>query len=99
MVVFLLEVDVMDNVEVEFIELDIFYEDEDLVVINKFVVMVVYFFKGYLKGMFVVGLVYYFCLFSGLGGEVWFGIVYCFDWDIIGVILIVKMDFVYEYLV
>lgn len=71
----------------------ILYEDDYILVLNKFFGMVVYggsgLSFGVIEGLWVL------CL------EVWFfELVYCFDWDILGVLLVVKkrlvLCFLYE---
>lgn len=71
----------------------ILYEDDYILVLNKFFGMVVYggsgLSFGVIEGLWVLRL------------EVWFfELVYCFDWDILGVLLVVKkclvLCFLYE---
>lgn len=75
----------------------IVFEDEYLVVVDKFVSFVVYFGVGNWIGILVNVLIYY-CGDSllGIGGVKWFGIVYWIDKDILGFLVVVKMDEVYQ---
>lgn len=85
---------------VEDILLIVVFEDDYLIVIDKLVGMVVYFVFGMLLGMLVNVLMYY-CgnSFLGVGGEKCFGIVYCIDKEISGLLVVVKDDKVYYGLV
>lgn len=72
------------------------YEDEYLVVINKLCGMVVYFGVGNFENIFVNVFLYKFRgRFSSINGVIRFGIVYRFDKDILGFLIVVKIDEVY----
>lgn len=91
---------VLLDVQFEVIVLNVVYEDDDLIVIDKFVGMVVYFVFGVFLGMLVNVLLYY-CVDSllGIGGVVCLGIVYWIDKEILGLLVVVKIDCVYQGLV
>lgn len=93
----------VDMFQVEFVifkvqcmDLKIVYEDEDVIVVDKFVGMVVYLVVGNWFGI-LVNVFFYYCCDSllGVGGVLCLGIVYRFDKDIIGLIVVVKNDQVY----
>lgn len=102
MVIFIILLLVFFMVIFEDILLIIVYEDEYLVVIYKLVGMVVYFFFGYYSGIFVNVFVYCYgilvfevrVLMDGLC----LGIVYCLDWDIMGLIVVVCLVVARDYL-
>lgn len=81
------------DVEAEDIELDIVYEDEDLIVINKPKGMVVHPAPGNLTGTLVNGLMYH-CgdSLSGINGTIRPGIVHRIDKDTSGLIVVAKND-------
>lgn len=81
-------------IELENILLDIVYEDDDVLVVNKFQGMVVYLVFGYFNYILVNVLLYYSLLLM-INGEFWLGIVYCIDKDIFGLLMVVKNDWVY----
>lgn len=77
--------------EVQDLLLNIVYEDDDIIVINKLCDFVVYFGAGQVdKIVFNVLLFYYLLIVEVLC----VGIVYCFDKDMMGLMVVVKMVFV-----
>lgn len=68
--------------------MDIVYEDEDIIIINKLCDLVVYFGVGNLDGM-VLNVLFYYYLF--IVDVLCVGIVYCLDKDIIGLMVVVKI--------
>lgn len=76
--------------KLELMDLDVLFEDDYLIVFNKLVGLIVYFVLGNKDGILVNGLLYYCLDLFGISGKLWLGIVYCFDKDIIGCIVIVK---------
>lgn len=76
----------------ENVPLDILYEDEVLIAINKRPGMVVHPAKGHWKGTLVAGLAYHFEHLSTIGGPTRPGIVHRLDRDTSGVIVIAKTD-------
>lgn len=82
------------------IDLNIVYEDDDIMVINKFKGLVVYFFEIFSEIILVFGLLYYIdILFIYNDDFLRLGILYCIDKDILGFILVVKINEVYKILV
>lgn len=81
------------NIEPENIPLDILYEDQDLIVINKPQNMVVHPAPGHYAGTLVNGLMYH-CgnNLSGINGVMRPGIVHRIDKDTSGVLVIAKSD-------
>lgn len=77
-------------------DLDIYYEDQDVLVVNKFCGMVVYLVFGYFMGIFVNGFMVYCMDFFGINGVMCLGIVYRIDKDMFGLLMVVKNDMVYE---
>lgn len=75
---------------------EVIFEDDDLIVINKFVGMVVYLVSGMFSGILVNVFLYY-CgdILLGVGGEKCSGIVYWIDKEIFGFLVVVKLDCVY----
>jgi 23S rRNA pseudouridine1911/1915/1917 synthase len=76
----------------EKIDLDILFEDEHLVAINKPPRMVVHPAKGHWSGTLTSALAYHFEKLSSIGGPARPGIVHRLDRDTSGVILIAKTD-------
>lgn len=71
--------------------LNIVYEDEYILVINKFVDLVVYLGVGNLSGI-VLNVLLNYCL--EIDKVLCVGIVYCFDKDMMGLMVVVKIIFV-----
>ncbi|MGL5353868.1 MAG: RluA family pseudouridine synthase, partial [Clostridium sp.] len=82
----------MLNVEPENINLDIVYEDEDIVVINKPKGMIVHPAPGVYSGTLVNGLLYHCKNLSGINGVIRPGIVHRIDKDTTGIIVVAKND-------
>ncbi|MBE6157456.1 MAG: RluA family pseudouridine synthase [Firmicutes bacterium] len=82
------------NVEPEDIPIDIVYEDDDLLVINKESGMVVHPAPGHYTGTLVNALLYRFNLTSG--DKIRPGIVHRLDKDTSGLMLVAKNDFTHE---
>jgi len=80
----------------EDIPLDILYEDEFLVLINKPADMVVHPAKGHWSGTLVNALQFHFGHLSQLGGDYRPGIVHRLDRDTTGVILVAKDEFTHR---
>jgi 23S rRNA pseudouridine1911/1915/1917 synthase len=76
----------------EDLALDVLYEDEDLVAINKPPRMVVHPSKGHLGGTLANALAHHFEQLSGIGGSCRPGIVHRLDRDTSGIIVIAKSD-------
>lgn len=76
----------------ESIPLDVLYEDDHLVAINKPPGMVVHPSKGHLGGTLVNALAHHFAQLSGVGGTCRPGIVHRLDRDTSGVIVVAKTD-------
>jgi 23S rRNA pseudouridine1911/1915/1917 synthase len=76
----------------EAIELEILYEDEHLIAVNKPAGMVVHPAKGHWKGTLTAGLIHRFSQLSAIGGATRPGIVHRLDRDTSGVILVAKTD-------
>ena len=76
----------------EDIPLDILFEDEHLVAINKPALMVVHPAKGHWSGTLTAALAFHFKQLSSVGGPTRPGIVHRLDRDTSGVILIAKTD-------
>jgi len=76
----------------EDIPLEILFEDEQLVAINKPPAMVVHPAKGHWSGTLTAGLAFHFNQLSSVGGPTRPGIVHRLDRDTSGVILVAKTD-------
>lgn len=85
------------NIEAENIPLDILYEDEDLIVVNKPQDMVVHPAPGHYSGTLVNALMYH-CgdNLSGINGVLRPGIVHRIDKDTSGVLVIAKSDLAHK---
>ncbi|GAB6932539.1 RluA family pseudouridine synthase [Calditerricola satsumensis] len=79
-------------VEPEPMELDIVYEDSDVVVVNKPRGLVVHPAPGHLSGTLVNGLLYHCRDLSGIGGVLRPGIVHRIDKDTSGLLVVAKND-------
>ena len=80
----------------EDIPLDILYEDEDIIVINKARGMVVHPAPGVYTGTLVNALLYHCKDLSGINGKIRPGIVHRLDKDTSGVIVVAKNDFAHN---
>ncbi|NQT29960.1 MAG: RluA family pseudouridine synthase [Candidatus Saganbacteria bacterium] len=84
------------SAEPEQIPLDIVYEDEDLVVVNKARGMVVHPAVGNYTGTLVNALLYHAKDLSGIGGVLRPGIVHRLDKDTSGLLVVAKNDFAHQ---
>ena len=80
------------EIEPEDIPLDIVYEDDDIIIVNKPKGMVVHPAPGHYSGTIVNALMYYCDDLSGINGELRPGIVHRIDQDTTGVIVACKND-------
>ncbi|TDL35104.1 RluA family pseudouridine synthase [Jeotgalibacillus sp. S-D1] len=87
------------DVEAEEMNLDIHYEDEDVLVVNKPKGMVVHPAPGHLNGTLVNGLMAHCKDLSGINGVLRPGIVHRIDKDTSGLLMVAKNDFSHERLV
>ncbi|MFB6466568.1 RluA family pseudouridine synthase [Cytobacillus sp. Hz8] len=83
----------------EQMDLDIYYEDQDVLVVNKPRGMVVHPAPGHLTGTLVNGIMYYCHDLSGINGVLRPGIVHRIDKDTSGLLMIAKNDMAHEKLV
>lgn len=79
----------------EAMELDILYEDDGMVVVNKPAGMVVHPARGHWSGTLTSGLAYHFQSLSDIGGPTRPGIVHRLDRDTSGVIVVAKTNAVH----
>ena len=82
----------------ENIPLDILYEDEQLIVLNKPAGMVVHPAPGHAEGTLVHALLHHCQTLSGIGGVQRPGIIHRLDRDTSGVMLVAKTDFAHQHL-
>jgi 23S rRNA pseudouridine1911/1915/1917 synthase len=87
-----------DHLIPESIPLDIIYEDEEIIGINKPAGLVVHPGVGNKSGTLVNGLIYHFQTLSTLNGELRPGIVHRLDKDTSGVMIIAKTDRAHAYI-
>lgn len=81
------------DIEPEDIPLNIIYEDDDVILVNKPKGMVVHPAPGHYRGTLVNGLMYHFAgSLSGINGEFRPGIVHRIDMDTTGVLVVCKND-------
>ena len=81
------------DIEPEDIPLNIIYEDDDVILVNKPKEMVVHPAPGHYRGTLVNGLMYHFAgSLSGINGEFRPGIVHRIDMDTTGVLVVCKND-------
>ncbi|RDI47528.1 RluA family pseudouridine synthase [Falsibacillus pallidus] len=83
----------------EDMNLDIYYEDHDVVVVNKPRGMVVHPAPGHLTGTLVNGLMHHCNDLSGINGVLRPGIVHRIDKDTSGLLMVAKNDYAHEKLV
>src|SRR3954470_6471641 len=83
----------------EDLNLEIFYEDKDVLVVNKPRGMVVHPAPGHLSGTLVNGLMYQVNDLSGINGVMRPGIVHRIDKDTSGLLMVAKNDLAHESLV
>lgn len=86
------------NIEPEEMDLDIVYEDNDIMIINKTSGIVVHPGNGNYKGTLVNGLMYYTNNLSDVNGEIRPGIVHRIDKDTSGLIIVAKNNKTHEIL-
>ena len=86
------------DIEPEEMKLDIVYEDNDIMIINKPSGMVVHPGNGNYKGTLVNGLMYYTNNLSDVNGEIRPGIVHRIDKDTSGLIIVAKNNKTHEIL-
>jgi 23S rRNA pseudouridine1911/1915/1917 synthase len=87
------------DVEPEEMDLDIYYEDVDVLVVNKPRGMVVHPAPGHMRGTLVNGLLAHCKDLSGINGILRPGIVHRIDKDTSGLLMVAKNDFAHEALV
>lgn len=87
------------DVEAESMDLDIYYEDEDVLVVNKPRGMVVHPAPGHVTGTLVNGLMAHCNDLSGINGVMRPGIVHRIDKDTSGLLMVAKNDLAHESLV
>jgi len=87
------------DVEPEKMELDIYYEDADVLVVNKPRGIVVHPAPGHMRGTLVNGLLAHCKDLSGINGVLRPGIVHRIDKDTSGLLMVAKNDFAHESLV
>ena len=87
------------DVKPEKMELDIYYEDQDVLVVNKPRGMVVHPAPGHMTGTLVNGILAYCKDLSGINGVLRPGIVHRIDKDTSGLIMVAKNDSAHESLV
>lgn len=81
-----------DEIEPEAITLDVIYEDDHLLIINKPPDMVVHPARGHAKGTLVNAITYHCNQLSGVNGKLRPGIVHRLDRDTSGIIIVAKTD-------
>lgn len=87
------------NIEAEDLQLDVYYEDEDVIVVNKPRGMVVHPAPGHTTGTLVNGLMHHCKDLSGINGVMRPGIVHRIDKDTSGLLMVAKNDLAHEKLV
>ena len=87
------------DVVAEHMDLDIYYEDQDVLVVNKPKGMVVHPAPGHLNGTLVNGLMAHCKDLSGINGVLRPGIVHRIDKDTSGLLMVAKNDMAHESLV
>ncbi|NJL01306.1 MAG: RluA family pseudouridine synthase [Spirulinaceae cyanobacterium SM2_1_0] len=80
------------TVEPEAIALDILYEDEHLIIVNKSAGLVVHPAPGHASGTLVNALLHHCQQLAGIGGQIRPGIVHRLDKDTTGVLVVAKTD-------
>ena len=86
----------LDQIEPEDISLNILYEDESIIAINKPSGLVVHPGAGHKQGTLVNGLIYHFQQLSDINGPIRSGIVHRLDKDTSGVIRVAKSNVVHR---
>lgn len=88
--------DVISSVIPEKIDLDIVYEDDDILVVNKPSGMVVHPAPGHMTGTLVNALMYHYQTLSTINGENRAGIVHRIDKDTSGLLIVCKNNFAHR---
>ncbi len=88
--------DVISSVIPEKIDLDIVYEDDDILVVNKPSGMVVHPAPGHMMGTLVNALMYHYQTLSTINGENRAGIVHRIDKDTSGLLIVCKNNFAHR---
>lgn len=89
-------IDDLSNIEPENIPLDIVYEDDDVIVINKPSGMVVHPAPGHTSGTLVNALMYHYKTLSNINGENRAGIVHRIDKDTSGLLIVCKTNYAHR---
>ncbi len=89
----------LEGMEPQPIDLDIIYEDDDIIVLNKPAGLVVHPGAGVKSHTLVNGLVYYYKEISNVGNEKRPGIVHRLDKDTSGVMVVARNSYSYNFLV
>ena len=84
------------NIKPENIPIDIVYEDDDVIIVNKPQGMVVHPAPGNYSGTLVNALLYHSKFLSGINGELRPGIVHRIDKDTSGLLMVAKNDFAHR---
>lgn len=87
------------DIQAENLNLDIYYEDDDVAIVYKPKGMVVHPSPGHYTGMLVNGLMYQIKNLSGINGEIRPGIVHRIDKDTSGLLMVAKNDVAHRSLV
>ncbi|PJM59785.1 RluA family pseudouridine synthase [Staphylococcus haemolyticus] len=87
------------DIQLENLNLDIYYEDEDVAIVYKPKGMVVHPSPGHYSGTLVNGLMYQIKDLSGINGEIRPGIVHRIDKDTSGLLMVAKNDIAHRGLV
>jgi len=87
------------DIQPENLNLDIFYEDDDVAIVYKPKGMVVHLSAGHYTGTLVNGLMYQMKNLSGINGEIRPGIVHRIDKDTSGLLMVAKNDIAHRSLV
>lgn len=87
------------DIQPEDLNLDIYYEDEDVAIVYKPKGMVVHPSPGHYTGILVNGLMYQIKDLSGINGEIRPGIVHRIDKDTSGLLMVAKNDIAHRGLV
>lgn len=87
------------DIQAENLNLDIYYEDDDVAIVYKPKGMVVHPSPGHYTGTLVNGLMYQIKNLSGINGEIRPGIVYRIDKDTSGLLMVAKNDVAHRSLV
>lgn len=86
----------LDDIKPVKLDLDIVYEDDDLLVVNKKSGMVVHPAPGHYEDTLVNGLIYHFKSLSDINGNLRPGIIHRLDKDTSGLLMVAKNNFTHE---